>query len=475
MYKYTDLEKKYPMYQGGFIWDYIDQALIKKDRYGKEFLAYGGDFDDRPTDYGFCANGIVYANRELSPKMQEVKYLYQNFKLVPDQSGITIVNDSLFTSTADYDLEFILFHEGKELYRNSLNTAVAAQNEGRIEMHLPVHLTNKPGEYCIHSHLTLKENELWADAGYEIAFGQYIFQVKSEVKENLLPDHENFRVVHGDVNIGVHGNDFTIIFSKQVGSLVSLNYAGREMIALPPAPLFWRASTDNDRGYKQGFHSGLWYAASLARKCTEVNMIEEAGSVTITFTYKFSISDELEVKMGYTVFLDGNIRVHSIYYGDGKLPQLPIFALSFKIPAEYDQLEWYAMGPDENYSDRSRGARLGIFKNNVLENVSGYVKPQESGNRTGVRRVNITNTNGKGIKISSCVRPFECTISPYTAFELEHASHHYELPNVHYTVVTVAGRQMGVGGDDSWGAPVHDEHLINAGKDMEFEFMIQKS
>ncbi|PWU02347.1 MAG: beta-galactosidase [Bacteroidetes bacterium] len=475
MYKYTDLEKKHPMYQGGFIWDYIDQALMKKDRYGKEFLAYGGDFDDRPTDYGFCTNGIVYANRELSPKMQEVKYLYQNFKLVPDQSGITIVNDSLFTSTADYDFEFILFHEGMELYRNSLNTDVAAQNEGRIEMHLPVHLTNKPGEYCIHSLLTLKENELWADAGYEIAFGQYIFQVKSEVKENLLPDHENLRVVHGDVNIGVHGNDFTVMFSKQAGSLVSLNYAGREMIATPPAPLFWRASTDNDRGYKQGFHSGLWYAASLARMCTEVNMIEETGSVTITFTYKFSISDELEVKVGYTVFSDGNIRVRSIYHGDGKLPQLPIFALSFKIPADYDQLEWYAMGPDENYSDRSRGARLGIFKNNVLENVSSYVKPQESGNRTGVRRVNITNTNGKGIKISSCERPFECTLSPYTAFELEHASHHYELPNVHNTVVTVAGRQMGVGGDDSWGAPVHDEHLINAGKDMEFEFMIQRS
>ena len=113
MYKYTDLEQKYPMYQGGFIWDYIDQSIYKKDRYGNEFLAYGGDFGDRPTDYGFCTNGIVYANRELSPKMQEVKFLYQDFKLVPDQTGVTIKNESLFSNTADFELVYALFLEGK--------------------------------------------------------------------------------------------------------------------------------------------------------------------------------------------------------------------------------------------------------------------------------------------------------------------------------------------------------------------------
>jgi beta-galactosidase len=471
MYKYTDLEQKYPMYQGGFIWDYIDQSMYKKDRYGKEYLAYGGDFGDRPTDYGFCTNGIVYANRELSPKMQEVKFLYQDFKLLPDQTGVTIKNESLFSNTDVYELEYALFLEGKELYRNKLSASVEPQSEGRLEFNWHVNLTNVTGEYCVQTSLKLKENTVWAEAGYEIAFGQYVYEVGAK---EMAPAEGELRVAHGDVNIGVHGRDFTVIFSKQVGSFISLNYAGREMIALPPAPLFWRATTDNDRGYSQSFHSGIWYAASLARKCVDFQLEESENRVTVAFTYKFSVNSEIEVKNIYTVYSDGNIRVKSVYKGAEDLPQLPMFALSFKVPADYNQLEWYAMGPEENYSDRAMGARLGIFKNVVTDNLSGYVMPQESGNRTGVRRVSVTNQDGHGMKISSVGKPLECNFSPYTAFELENAQHMFELPNVHYTVVTVAGRQMGVGGDDSWGAPVHEEYLIKANEDIEFEFMIQR-
>ncbi|MGX6444452.1 glycoside hydrolase family 2 TIM barrel-domain containing protein [Neobacillus sp. K501] len=471
MYKYTDLEQKYPMYQGGFIWDYIDQSMYKKDRYGNEYLAYGGDFGDRPTDYGFCTNGIVYANREISPKMQEVKLLYQDFKLLPDQTGVTIKNESLFSNIDVYQLEYALFLEGKELYRSKLSASVEPQREGRFEFNCPVHLTEVSGEYCVQTSLKLKENTVWAEAGYEIAFGQFVYEVGA--KEITHAEGE-LRVAHGDVNIGVHGKDFTVLFSKQVGSLISLNYAGREMIALPPAPLFWRATTDNDRGYSQSFDSGIWYAASLARKCVDFQVEESESQVTVAFTYKFSINSEIEVKNIYTVFPDGNVRVKSAYKGAENLPQLPIFALSFKVPADYNKLEWYAMGPEENYSDRAMGARLGIFKNKVTDNLSEYVMPQESGNRTGVRRVSVTNQEGHGIRLASVGNPLECNFSPYTAFELENAQHIYELPNVHYTVVTLAGRQMGVGGDDSWGAPVHDEHLIKANENLEFQFLIQR-
>lgn len=471
MYKYTELEQKYPMYQGGFIWDYIDQSIVKKDRYGKEFLAYGGDFDDRPTDYGFCTNGIVYANRELSPKMQEVKFLYQDFKLVPDQSGVMVKNQSLFLSTGDYELEYSLFLEGEELYRNTLPAAVEPQCEGHFEWNWPANIAATTGEYTVQTSLKLKESTLWAEVGFEIAFGQYVYEVGSR---ETVPAKGELRVARGDVNIGVHGRDFMVMFSKQVGSLTSLNYAGKEMIALPPAPLFWRATTDNDRGFSQGFHSGLWYAASLARKCVDIQVEEKESEVDLAFTYKFSINNEVSVKTIYTVYPDGRVRLKSEYKGAENLPQLPIFAVSFKVPADYDQLEWYAMGPEENYSDRAMGARLGLFRNKVADNISGYVMPQESGNRTGVRRVNLTNKQGQGIRISSAAEPLECNFSPYTAFELENAQHVYELPNVHYTVVTVAGKQMGVGGDDSWGAPVHDEHLIHANQDTQFEFMITR-
>ncbi len=129
---------------------------IKKDRYGNEFLAYGGDFGDRPTDYGFCTNGIVYANRELSPKMQEVKFLYQDFKLVPDQTGVTIKNESLFSNTADFELVYALFLEGKELYRNTLLAAVEPQSEDRFEFAFPAEFTAEPGEYCVQTSLLVK-------------------------------------------------------------------------------------------------------------------------------------------------------------------------------------------------------------------------------------------------------------------------------------------------------------------------------
>ncbi|WP_309122532.1 glycoside hydrolase family 2 TIM barrel-domain containing protein [Paenibacillus sp.] len=472
MYKYTELERKYEKYQGGFIWDFIDQAIAKKDRYGNEFLAYGGDYDDRPTDYGFCTNGIVYANRELSPKMQEVKFLYQNVKLTVSRDGVAVRNDNLFTNTSAYDLELVLYREGIELFRDRAALAVEPKQEGFVAVVWPEELFADAGEYCIHAALTLREDQRWADAGHEVAFGQHAFRV--EAATSSASAHPGpLRVVHGDVNVGVRGEGFEAIFSKQAGSLVSLVYDGREMIAVPPAPLFWRATTDNDRGFAQGFESGCWYAASLARKTVGFDVEEEPGAVTVTYSYKYSIHPDIASTIAYTVTPDGAVRVRSTYRGAEGLPQLPIFAVSFRVPADYDQLEWYAMGPEENYSDRREGARLGIFRNTAASNVSGYLMPQESGNRTGVRRVSATNALGQGIRVASVSAPVECNISPYTAFELEHALHRHELPNVHYTVITVAGKQMGVGGDDSWGAPVHPEHTLVAGQDLEFEFAIQ--
>ncbi|MHA6482057.1 beta-galactosidase, LacZ type [Paenibacillus sp. strain BS8-2] len=501
---YTDLERKYPMYQGGFIWDYIDQSVYKKDRYGKEFLAYGGDFGDRPTDYGFCTNGIVYADRKESPKMQEVKFLYQNLKLVVDRDGVTIRNENLFADTAALDLVFVLSSDGQELLRRVEQVNVAAGGEAYVAAQFAeAALELVPGEYALDASFLLKESTLWADAGHEMAFGQHVFRVEDNASAAdggglfivagdasadvcgpdgcVIPDAgavtgAKLKVIHGDVNIGVKGRDFSIIFSKQAMSLVSLNYAGREMIASPPAPLFWRATTDNDRGYAQGYDAGAWYAASLARKCVGIDMEEngDGGSFTIAYRFRFSVSDELETRIAYTVRPDGSVRVQAHYNGVSDLPKLPIFAVSFKVSADYDQLKWLALGPEENYADRSQGARLGEFYGTAAENVSGYVMPQESGNRTGVRRVDVADSLGRGIRIVADGAPVECGISPYTAFELENAQHVYELPEVHYTVITVAGKQMGVGGDDSWGAPVHEPYTIPADKALSFSFVIER-
>jgi beta-galactosidase len=470
LHKYMELEDKYPQYQGGFIWDYIDQSLIRKDRYGNEYLAFGGDFDDRPTDYSFCGNGIVFADRTLTPKMQEVKYLYQNIKLEPGKEFIRVINGNLFESTASLRLHYRLYLEGKEIYSGFSDTVIEAQSEELVAIVLP-DVSGTAGEYCVQASLTLKEQNLWAEAGFEVAYGQSIFTV--EAAEPVTTRCGDIRVIEGDVNIGVTGNGFSVLFSKQAGSLVSLRYGNREMMALPPAPLFWRATTDNDKGTSMGFHAGAWYAASLARKCTTVTLTQQQGEATVFFDYEFSISSELKTSVSYTVYRDGSLRVRTTYTGAAGLPDVPIVALSFKMPAEYGDSEWYALGPEENYSDRAHGARLSIFHKKVQDLPSPYLVPQESGNRTGVRRVSVTNSTGLGIKIQAAPgEPLECNLSPYTAFELENAAHVYELPNVHYTVVTIAGRQMGVGGDDSWGAPVHPEYRIAADQELSFEFYV---
>ncbi|MDQ0059210.1 glycoside hydrolase family 2 TIM barrel-domain containing protein [Paenibacillus harenae] len=475
MRKYTDLEQKYPMYQGGFIWDYIDQVIVKENRYGDEFLAYGGDFDDRPTDYNFCTNGIVYANRELSPKMQDVKFLYQNVKLAPERDGLLIRNDNLFEDTGAFALEIALFREGIEVHRFEVEAAVAAGNEARIAYNIEEQV-GEPGEYAVHASLKLKQATLWAEEGYEIAFGEHIFKVAGQAVDAAAA-HGKLRVANGDVNIGVHGRNFRIMFSKQAHTMTSIVFDGREMIAAPPVPLFWRATTDNDKGYSQGFDSGLWYAASLTRKSVGIDVSEakDGSAITVAYRFRFSISETAEAKIAYTVNANGSVRVQAEYKGAPGLPRLPIFAVSFKVKADYDQLEWYAMGPEENYADRANGARLCVFENTAADNVAAYAVPQESGNRTGVRRLSVRNRDGHGLRIVSSGEPVECNVSPYTAFELENAQHHYELPEVHYTVITVAGRQMGVGGDDSWGAPVHEEYTISGEQDLAFEFTIERA
>src|SRR5699024_399450 len=242
MKKYTDLEDKYPMYQGGFIWDYIDQGIVKKDRYGKEYIAYGGDFDDRPTDDNFCMNGIVYADRKLTPQMQDVKYLYQPVRLEPDLHGVKVTNRQLFKNTDDYVLKYSLKYDGKEIFTDYKQINVAPGESSYISLKFPEEL-EQSGEYVIHASLVLAQNTVWANRGFEIAFGEHIFEHQSVFHQ--IPDGK-VMVVNGDVNIGVHGEHFQIIFSRKPASLKSIKYAGKEMIDQAPKPLFWRALTDND-------------------------------------------------------------------------------------------------------------------------------------------------------------------------------------------------------------------------------------
>lgn len=469
MHKYTELEDKYEMYQGGFIWDYIDQFIVKKDSFGREFLAYGGDFEDRPTDYNFCGNGIVYADRTISPKVQEVKKLYENIKLIVNKNGVLVKNNNLFIDTSEYYLEYYLEHNGKEIYKDNLEINIKAGEEKYVSFNLPK--IYKEGEYSINAALKLKKAAVWADRDHIIAFSQYVYKTEGKAMLNKM---EKPTVIYGDINIGVKTRDFSVLYSKQEGGIVSLRYGGKEVITRTPMPIYWRAMTDNDRGNGQGYRCGQWLQASMFQRCKEIQVTEDDCSATVKYTYALPTIPETQVTVTYTTYGNGEIKVCLDYKGTIGLPELPIFGYAIKFPADFDSFKWYGLGPEENYCDRLHGAHLGIYEKSVIDNVSKYVVPQESGNHTGVRWAELKNKEGFGLRFNALENPFEIGVSPYTAFELQNALHQYELPPENYTVVTIAAKQMGVGGDDSWGAPVHKEYLIDSSKDIHFEFVIGK-
>jgi len=481
MHKYTDLTDTEPKYQGGFIWDYIDQSIYKKDRYGKEFQAYGGDFGERPTDYNFSGNGIAYGgNRDASPKMQEVKFNYQNITAEVSADSVKVINKNLFVNTDIFDCKVTVAKDGKVIRKASLATAVAPLSEEVYA--LPLAKEEKPGEYAVTVSFHLKEDKMWAKAGYEVAFGQYVYKV--EVPKKACP--EGVEVIRSTHNIGVRGAHFEVLFSVLNGGLTSYKYAGKEMIEAIPKPNFWRAPTDNDCGNLMGMRYGQWKIASMYlshkdfRKgpygpgnVPEVEVNEK--TVKVTYTYLMPTTPTSECKLSYEVFGDGRVKTTLIYEPVKELGDMPEFGVIFKFNADYDRVEWYGLGETETYSDRKKGAKLGIYANKVADNMARYMVPQECGAKEEVRWAKVTDRKGRGMlfEMDENNGPMMFSALPYTPHEMENAMHPYELPEVHYTVVRVAKDQMGVGGDDSWGARTHEEYLLKTDKKMEFSFVFK--
>ena len=465
---YTDLESKYELYQGGFIWDYIDQSMLRKNEQGEEVFAYGGDYDDRATDYEFCTNGIVYADRKISPKAQEVKQLYANTKLTPDENGVLIKNENLFISTEAYTLVYRMMLDGYPVFESMRNVIVQAQEEQYVKLDYPN--IDEPGEYTYEVAMELTEETIWADAGHEICFGQFIKKITEEEEQTT----KKMQVIYGDVNIGVKGDGFLAMFSKSEGGLASLQYDGTEYITRAPKTSYWRACTDNDRGAKQGFDRSMWLTAGLYQKVIDVKVEELEEQVRITFEYELPTIPKAYSTISYVMSGDGVVHVHLLYKGTEGLPEIPAFGMDFKLKERYHNFEYYGYGPEENYVDRMEGARLGIFEGTAKENLSNYLIPQECGNRVGTRWLKVTDEYGRGLQFTCEEIPFESSVLPYSAYELENALHQEELPKIHYTWVRILAKQMGVGGDDSWGAPVHEQYRIPSDKNLEIAFHVSK-
>ncbi|MGI5958112.1 MAG: glycoside hydrolase family 2 TIM barrel-domain containing protein [Massiliimalia sp.] len=468
LHKYTELTDREPSYQGGFIWDYIDQALMCTDAYGREYLGFGGDFGDRPTDFNFCVNGIVFGDRTFSPKMQEVKYCYQDISLYPDKTTLRIVNRSLFTDVSDYLLKVTLKRNGAVVSSGTKTIELAPGKETEISLPFPVQ--TEPGEYAVEASLLLKSATKWADIGHEVSFGQFVYQV-DEVKA-LVNGTVQVAAIDG-YNIGVSGDAFRVIFSRAYGGIVSYCYHGKELLSNYgiPMPNFWRALTDNDRGNKFGFRYVQWKNAGTYAMVENIQVEDQGSFAKVIYTYLLPTVPQSKCQVAYTVFADGTVEVAMDYEPVEGLIEMPEFGMMFQMPAKYGNVNYYGFGPEECYCDRKHGARLGLFEFAAKDNVTPYVIPQECGNRTEVRWGKVTDDMGNGLRFASDI-PMDFNVIPYTPHELDNAIHTVDLPPVQHTVVRCSLMQMGVGGDDSWGAKTHPEYLLPQ-KPLHFVFSFQ--
>ncbi|BAM48090.1 glycoside hydrolase family 2 TIM barrel-domain containing protein [Amphibacillus xylanus] len=475
-YKYTDLFDQYPILQGGFIWDWKDQSLMHKTEDGTPFLAYGGDFGESPHDGNFSGDGIIFGDGTISPKLYEVKRCYQNvdFRAIDLALGqIELKNKFLFTDLADYQLVWKIERNGEEI-ESGLTEVELAPGETKIitlDYSLPTN-GQRDDEYILTASFVEKMERLWCVPGHEIAFEQFILPVKIEQMKEQQVQPKPMKVNEKDQQVILSGENFTVGFDRGSGLLVSYQIDGQELIKQAPRPHFWRAMTDNDRGNKLDKRSKIWKNGEKSRQLLQFDYQATDSYVEIMTEFVYDAIHYTRVRLDYKVYSSGEVEVaYALMPGQG-LPEIPAIGLMLQMEDQFDRLSWYGKGPHESYLDRQKGAKIGRYQGQVADQLVPYLKPQESGNKVGVRTAKLMNNAGTGIMING--KPtFELSVLPYTDEQLEQASHHYKLPKPDHTVVKINLTQMGIAGDDTWGARTHPEFTLYAEQNYHYRFSLK--
>ena len=468
MDEYVALER-YPQYQGGFIWDFIDQAIL--DSNGR--MCYGGDFGDRPSDYEFSGDGLLFADRTPSPKAQDVKQLYANVHMTVDASGITITNDNLFVSTADSTFVLRILADGKPVWSSSRRFDVAAGTSEHVEIDWPIDDYRAGAqELVLEASQQLTSACDWAPAGYELSFGQCVV-AGGKIADTVTAASaaSDGAITLGRWNIGARSAGREALFSLAQGGMVSYKLGEREFVLRKPLITTFRALTDNDRGAGHAFERAQWAVAGKYARCVDTK-VEPLGetAVSVTYTYELAIAQRTKVTIRYVADVLGHVDLHVAYPGekDGDLPTIPAFGIEWMLPVEYSNLRFYGVGPEETYADRKH-AKLGIWNTNAFRDRAPYLLPQETGNHEDVRWAEITDDSGHGLRVSQTAntetgvtKPFAMSLLPYSSTMLEEALHQDELPEPKHMFLRVLAAQMGVGGDDSWMSPVHEQYQLPA-------------
>jgi beta-galactosidase len=474
--EYWDVIESNPHLHGGFIWDWVDQGIRKRDAPGKPFWVYGGDFGDVPNDDNFCTNGLVFPDRTPHPGLDEVKKVYQFIKAEPVDllaGRIRVRNKYLFRDLSFVRGEWELTENGVVIERGNvppLRVGPGQAQEVTLSLRRPV---LKPGaEYFLKVTFALAAKASWALLGHVLAWDQ--FEVPYEVPPAPVRDAAALpplKLTESAEGFTVVGQNFTARFGRSSGALEAYEFGGRQLLASSLAPNFWRSPTDNDRGNGMPKVLGVWRDAGPARKVTEVTAEQPTPrTVKITALAKLPAGDSTYRNV-YAVYGDGSIEVESELTPGQGLPDLPRFGIQLTMPGEFRTVTWYGRGPQENYWDRRTGAAVGRYTSSVEDLWTPYIEPQESGNRTDVRWVTFTNASGAGLKATGMPLLY-FSAWPFAAQELERRKHPFEIVKSKDITVNLDYRQMGVGGDDSWGAWPHTEYRLPA-KPYQYKFRLE--
>ncbi|WP_444327076.1 glycoside hydrolase family 2 TIM barrel-domain containing protein [Paraprevotella clara] len=491
--EYWDMVRKYPKYQGGFIWDFVDQGLRVKNKQGKTIYAYGGDFGRYPTsDHNFNCNGIINPDRKPNPHANEVRYYYQNIWATAKDlkvGEVEVYNENFFKSLDDVELQWTLESEGKVLAngRNALD--IPAQQKRVVKLDGYSLPADVKGEVVLNLDFVLKRAEPMLDAGYAVAREQFVvnpytFPTMESVLAVTSGKYDTRKVEKEEkvAWVTLSAGNTSVTFNHWNGWIDYLDVDGKPMLEEGYAitPDFWRAPTDNDYGAGTQRKLHAWKNPEMKMKSFKVvenegkaekgvEVVYDMPSVeaTLTMTYTLTPAGELVVNEAMTVNKDAKHK-----------PELMRYGMQLVMPKAYNMLTYYGKGPGENYIDRNNGDRLGVYDAKVADQYWGYVRPQESGNKTEVRYWQVKDENGKGLEFYSFA-PMECSTLNYLASDLDdgwdknaHQSHSGDLTPRDFSVVKLAARQRGLACVNSWGAIPLEQYRMPY-QDYSFTYVIR--
>jgi len=481
---YWDVIEKYPKLQGAFVWDWVDQGLLKTDENGEKYWAYGGDFGEEGirSDGNFCINGLVWPDRTVKPGLNEVKKVYQyiGFEPVDLAKGlIGITNKYDFTNLSEFNFDWEIVSDGKILQSGKLSIP-NFKPKAKTHVLLPFEeIIPVPGaEYFLN--LRASRSEEWNGVPPNNIYAAEQFRLPIAEKSSI-PSKDKLTILQTDTEgnkLKVSGVDMQIIFNLESGRLESYNYKGRELFRKGPEPDFWRPPTDNDYGNGMDRRLGVWKKAGERAVITKADITKpDLGKVLIIFRYDIPGNENEKIagySSVYTIFGSGDIIIsNSFNKVSDKIPEIPRMGMQMQLPEEFTNLKWYGRGPHENYADRKTSAFIGLYESTVADQYVPYIRPQENGYKTDTRWLTLTDDNGTGILVTGEPQfsfaalnfihdDFESPgrLSMYRRDAKSANTHTDDVKPRDFVNLNIDLMQMGVGGDDSWGARIHPQYRL---------------